>query len=95
MSRLRVAPDRSGPAIPIPEARDQMRGQYEKARDVYVDLLAVFGEAQLRSLLRHRERVTVPRIRATRDAAQRLAERALAVVSALDACLDIYERADR
>ena len=90
---LRVTVPASSPPIPRDEATDQARAQFQAARDAYIDVLESFGQHRLRWLLKSREKVTVPGLRSTRDAAQRMAEQALAVVSALDACVETCERA--
>lgn len=93
-SRLRITPPASSEPIPVDDAVEQAREQFKAARNAYIDMLEMFGQRRLRSLLKSEEKVTVPSLRATRDAAQRVAEQALAVVSALDACVDTCERAD-
>lgn len=93
MSHLRVAPASTDAPIPVSEAIERAQSQHKVARDAYIDLLAIFGEYPLRQLLRSDGKVTVPRLRSMRDAAQRMTERAQVIVAALDACIDTCERA--
>ena len=92
---LRLAAPVSASPIPVGEAIEQARSQFRTARNAYVDLLQSFGQPRLGWLLRSEEKVTVRSLHSTRDAAQRMAEQALAVVTALDACIDTCERAAR
>jgi hypothetical protein len=93
VNRLRVTAPADAPPIPIDLARDQAREQFRSARNTYVDLLGVFGGYRLHWLLRSEEKVTVRALRSTREEAQRMAEHALALVAALEACIDTCERA--
>lgn len=92
-SRLRIAVSPEAPPIPLEQATEQAQWQFRTARDAYINVLQVFGGHRLRWLLRSEEKVTVRALRAARDEAQRMAELALAVVGALDACIDTCARA--
>jgi hypothetical protein len=93
VSHLRITPARTDTPIPTNEAVDQAQAQYRDAQLALIDTMGAVSQHELLALLRSEGHVTVHRLRATRDAAQRMAERALSVLSALDACLDTCERA--
>ncbi|ACZ29622.1 hypothetical protein Xcel_0583 [Xylanimonas cellulosilytica DSM 15894] len=91
---LRIVPAADDQPIPYDEANEEFGAAWSAARKAYADLLVAAGLLAT-PLYVHRGPVKYHRVAAALHDAERVANHAQEIATALAACRDLWTRADR